>query len=117
MHEPIAYKIRSAIIVPISLSFGAVYFAVTSSAWTLVALPFIFLGSLCAAPNFNLADGFLAIVASIAGLVVAVYFQDIGNSIFLGTIVSWFLSSIEKRQRAVPVYKEKSSAPNNRPGL
>lgn len=107
MSEPIAYRVRPAIVVPVLLSIGAVALGVTTNTWALVAIPFIVLGSVCAAPNHNLADGFLVIVASIIGLVVSKYHQDIGNSIFLGTVSSWFLSSFEKRYRAAPIYDDK----------
>jgi hypothetical protein len=69
--------------------------------WALAALPFIILGSLCAAPNLNLANGILVLLCVVVGLVVAHFHRELGTWIFMGAGISWLLSSIEKRVRAV----------------
>lgn len=61
------------------------------------------LGSLCAAPNLNFSDGFLVIVAIALGVVVFMLQKQAGIAIIVGASTSWFLSSIEKRVRSVPI--------------
>jgi hypothetical protein len=95
------------VFVPVGLCAGALALAIGGSLWWLLALPFIVLGSLCAAPNLNLADGFLALLAVAVGIVVSCFHAGAGISIILGTSTSWFLASIEKSVRAVPEDHEK----------
>jgi len=90
--------------VPVALCVVVIWFGwINDSPWPLLALPFIFLGSLCAAPNHNLVNGFLALVAMAIGLWVASFHKEIGSAIFGGTFSSWFLSGLEMRIRATPV--------------
>jgi len=98
----VAYRVPRAIVVPVLLSASAIFMAAASSLWALAALPFIVLGSLCAAPNLNLADGFLVIVSVVFALVVGHFQPQAGGAIFAGAVASWFFSSIEKRLRARP---------------
>jgi hypothetical protein len=93
-------RISRSIFVPILLSLATAWLSATSTAWALIAIPFIVLGSLCAAPNLNLADGFLVLVSAALGLVVSRYQRDIGGAILLGSVLSWFLSSQEIRVTA-----------------
>jgi hypothetical protein len=98
------YYVPRAVFVPVALGIAAIWLAwANDSPWPLAALPFIFLGSLCAAPNHNLVDGFLAFVAMALGMIVANYQKELGSAIGVGTFSSWFLSGIEKRIRATPV--------------
>src|ERR1044071_8462665 len=97
--EPVAYRVPTAVVAPLALSAVAIGLGFTSSAWTLIAVPFIALGSLCAAPNLNVADGLLAIVAIAVGLILSHFYASIGHPIWLGTIAAWLLSSVEKRIR------------------
>jgi len=92
-----------AIIVPIALSAVAIWLSLTRTAWTLIALPFILLGSVCAAPNFNLADGFIALIAMMAGMILLWVHPFSGEPVCMGSFFSWTLSSVEKRIRAVPI--------------
>ena len=101
---PIAYRVHRAIYVPLLLAIGAAWLAIAVNPWALLAIPFIVLGSMCAAPNLNLADGFLAVFAMVLEMVAANYFRDAGSAVFLGTFASWVLGSIEKRLRATPIY-------------
>src|SRR5579871_6418161 len=91
-----------AIFVPALLCIGAGLISIASG-WALLAIPFILLGSFCAAPNFNLADGLLAIVAVAVGMIVVHFQSDAGTAIVVGTASSWFLSGIEKQYRARPL--------------
>jgi hypothetical protein len=76
-----------------------------STPWALLAIPFVVLGSFHAAPNLNLADGFLVVIATIAGCVVAHFHREAGDAIVLGSLPAWVLSAAEKRLRAVPIYE------------
>ena len=108
--KPVVYRVPRAIVVPVLLGMFAVFIAAVSSLWALLALPFILLGSLCAAPNMNLANGFLVMVSIALALVVGHFQSQAGGAIFAGVVASWFFSSIEKRLRARPVYEPGSSA-------
>jgi hypothetical protein len=67
-------RISRPIFVPILLSFATAWLSATSTAWALIAIPFIVLGSLCAAPNLNLADVFLVLVSAALGVsCIAIY--------------------------------------------
>ena len=108
--KPTSYRVPLAVIAPVVLVVATVFLAIAVSPWSLVAVPFILLGSLCAAPNMNLANGLLAIVAILLGIGVAYLHREVGSAIVLGTVASWFLSSLEKRWRAIPVYDDSSQA-------
>jgi hypothetical protein len=92
-----------AIAAPILLACVAIALAISDTLWFLLALPFIYLGSVCAAPNLNLADGFPAIVAVFLGLIVTLFKLESGAAIAGGTTASLLLSALEKRLRAKPV--------------
>ena len=83
---PIAYRVHRAIYVPLLLAIGAAWLAIAVNPWALLAIPFIVLGSMCAAPNLNLADGFLAIFAMVLGLVAANCFRDAGSAVFFRNV-------------------------------
>jgi hypothetical protein len=104
----IAYKIKPAIIAPVLLSLGTLFIAFNYTLWALAALPFIYLASICSAPNFNLADGCLAWIAIFIGGGISFFQKELGESIFCGAALSWILSGIEKKVRAKPVFKDKS---------
>jgi hypothetical protein len=64
MEPVIYYEIRASVFVPALLTIGVVACSVFVHNYLLLtAIPFTALGSVCAAPNLNLADGFLVIVA------------------------------------------------------
>jgi hypothetical protein len=58
--EKRVYIIKPAIFAPSILSIVAVVAAIKILWWALVSLPFIWIGSICAQPNLNLANGCLA---------------------------------------------------------
>jgi hypothetical protein len=99
---PRAYIIRPAVFAPVGLSVVAIVLAVQDSWWFLAALPFIWLGSVCAQPNLNLANGALAYLAMIVGAVLAVWFRPLGIAILSGAISGFYVSAIEKRIRMRP---------------
>jgi hypothetical protein len=103
--NPAAVLVRRAVIAPVVLAIAALWIAFEVSAWAALALPFVVLGSLCAAPFLVLMDALPVLLAVALSAFVAHYHQEAGASIFLGTIVSWVLSSIEKRVRAVTVHE------------
>src|SRR5688572_26570775 len=99
---PRAYIIRPAVFAPSVLSVAALVLAVQDSWWFLAALPFIWLGSVCAQPNLNLANGCLAYLAIIAGAVMTTWFRPLGIAIVSGVFSGFILSAIEKRIRMRP---------------
>ena len=99
---PRAYIVRPAIFAPAVLSVVAVVFAVQDSWWFLAALPFIWLGSVCAQPNLNLANGCLAYLAMIVGFAMTALFRPLGIAILAGAISGFYVSAIEKRIRMRP---------------
>jgi len=98
-----SYRVYPAVFVPCLLALGTLAIAFTLAPLAFIALPFIYLGSSSAAPNLSLSSGFLALIAVGAGLLVSFYQLEIGAAIFLGSGVSWVLSSFEQRLRAKPV--------------
>lgn len=96
------YYIRPAIISPILCAGIAIMAAFYWSPWSLSALPFIYLGSICSAPNLNLADGFLVLVSCIIGGAACRLHLDIGLAIALGALGGWLLGAIEKNITARP---------------
>ena len=99
---PRAYIVRPAVFAPAILSVVAVVAATQESWWFLVALPFVWLGSVCAQPNLNLANGCLAYLAMIVGFVVFVFFRPLGLAIVAGAMSGFYVSAIEKRIRMRP---------------
>jgi len=80
----------------------AVVFAIQDSWWFLAALPFVWLGSVCAQPNLNLVNGCLAYLAMIVGVGVTALFRPLGIAILAGAISGFYGSAIEKRLRMRP---------------
>jgi hypothetical protein len=97
-----AYIVRPAIFAPAVLSVVAVVFALQYSWWFLAALPFIWLGSVCAQPNLNLANGCLAYLAMFVGFAVTALHRPLGIAILAGAISGFYVSAIEKRLRMRP---------------
>jgi hypothetical protein len=94
--SPKAFLFPPAIVAPALLGLLSIYLAVTVTRWALLSLPFIYLGSVCASPNLNLADGCLVVVASVLGLVVLAVEKPAGLAILVSSLASWLFSSIEK---------------------
>ncbi len=67
--------------------------------WALAAAPFILLGSWCAAPNLNLANGCLAYLAMIAGLLIAPFHPPLGIAISAGTAAGLYGGALEQNLR------------------
>lgn len=99
---PRAYIVRPAVFAPAVLSVVAVVLAVQDSVWYVAALPFIWLGSICAQPNLNLADGCLAYLAIVVGFVMLALFRPLGVAILAGAVSGLYASAIEKRIRMRP---------------
>jgi len=91
--------------VPGCLSLVALGLALILSPWVLLGIPFVWLGAWCSAPNWNLADGCLAMVAVFVGFVAAP-FTHWGVVVSTSTSVSWFLSGFERWMRAYPVERD-----------
>jgi hypothetical protein len=104
------YRIYPAKVAPIIVAVVAICLCFSVTPWAFIALPFIYLGSICAAPNLNLADGFLVLISMILGLVVAFFEKEIGFIIIVGVASSWLLSAIEKTITAKPIEDEENGA-------
>jgi hypothetical protein len=104
------YLLRPAIWAPLALTGGAVVVGNFHSAWALAAVPFIWLGSLCSAANFNLANGCLAMIAVVLGIVLAFWFKPIGLAIGIGAFSGWVLSGMEKAISLRPATDEEIAA-------
>jgi hypothetical protein len=98
-----AYIVRPAVFAPTILSVVAIVLAAGQSLWFLAALPFIWVGSVCAQPNLNLANGCLAYLAMIVGIGVTVLFRPLGIAILAGAVSGFYVSAIEKKIRMRPV--------------
>lgn len=102
--EPKPYRVFPSVVAPIVLSGFAAYFGFTRDYWILCSIPFIVLGSICAAPNLNLADGCLVLVASLVGVAVAaLWFRPLGQAIVAGSFAGWIGGAVEKRIRMRPL--------------
>lgn len=103
---PIGYRIRPAVVAPLLVSGVAVVFAIQYSVWWLLAIPFAVLASFCGQPNLNLADGCLAYLSIMIGCGIAIFHRESGLAIFFGAFISLYLSALEKRLTAKPIYPE-----------
>jgi hypothetical protein len=97
------YIVRPAVFAPAILSVIAVVFALRESWWYFGALPFIWLGSVCAQPNMNGADGCMAYVAMIVGFILTAFFKPLGLAILAGAASGFYASAFEKLMRLRPV--------------
>lgn len=103
MTQQTVYRVYPSVVAPVLLGVAAVWFAVTGAPWMIAALPFIVLGSVCSAPNLNLADGFLAVLSALIGLAIAKWlFEPLGTAVFAGSAAGWIGGAIEKRIRMKP---------------
>ena len=93
---------RPAIFAPSILSVLSILMAVEDSSWFLASLPFIWLGSVCAQPNLNLANGCLAYLAILVGFVILVVYRPLGLPILVGALGGFYASAFEKWIRMRP---------------
>jgi len=101
--EPKAYRVFPSVVAPIALSGLAAYLGFTRDYWLLSSIPFIVLGSICAAPNLNLADGCLVVIATLIGVAIAaLWFRPLGQAIIAGSFAGWIAGAVEKRIRMRP---------------
>ena len=101
---PRVYIVRPAVFAPVILSVVTIVASVQESWWFLASLPFVWLGSVCAQPNMNLANGCLAYLAMIVGFAVMAVYRPLGLSILAGAMSGFYVSAIEKwiRMRPAP---------------
>lgn len=90
------YIVRPAIFAPSILAVVAIVAAIHYSWWFLAASPYIYLGSVCAQPNLNLADGCLAYLAVIVGVIALALFRPLGIAILGGVMSGYYASVVEK---------------------
>jgi hypothetical protein len=98
------YLIPPAVFAPVTLTVAAIVTGVVESWWFLFSIPFIWLGSICAAPNLNLVNGCFAYLAIILGFVVTAFFRPLGFAILAGAAFGYYASAAEKwiRMRPAP---------------
>ena len=110
---PRYYIVRPAIFAPAILAVAAIVAAFRDSWWFLAALPFIYLGSICAQPNLNLANGCLAYLAMLVGFATLASFRPLGLAILAGAMSGFYVSALEKWIRMRPAPEaEPCAAPN-----
>ena len=97
------YRVPQAIFTPSILAIVFIALSTQLSWWFLVALPFVYLGSICAQPNLNLADGCLVYLAILLGFILLVFFKPVGVPILLGAVSRYYASAVEKWMRMRPV--------------
>lgn len=71
----------------------AVWLGLACTPWAYLAIPAIFVGVWCSAPNFNLANGCLAWIVILAGGILSVFHPLSGAAIYLGAGCAWFIGS------------------------
>lgn len=98
MPQPL-FRVYPAVVAPASLSLAALVVAITVTWWWLAAIPFIWLGSICAQPNFNLADGCLTYLSVGAALIVLRFHPPLGHAILAGAIAGYLFAFAEKMIR------------------
>src|SRR5262249_13180695 len=91
------YFVPRAVYAPTALTLLAIGTGFFQTWWALAAVPFIWLGGLCAAPNCNLADGCLAYLSVVVGLALVVFIKPLGLAIIAGAISGYCLSVLENR--------------------
>ena len=91
-----------AVVAPVILTILAIVKSADQSWWILSAIPFIWLGSHCAAPDFNLADAFFAYMSMIIGIIIAAFFKPVGLAILAGVVSGYYISAIEMCMRMRP---------------
>jgi len=97
------YIVRPAVFAPTILSLIFVVLCLRESWWFLAALPFVWLGSICAQPNLNLVNGCLAYVSIVVGFALVMLFKPLGLAILAGSLSGFYISAVEKRLRARPI--------------
>lgn len=103
---PRTYLIPPAVYAPTALSIVAIVASISVTSWYLAAIPFIWLGAICSAPNLNLANGCLSYLAMIFGYFTAMLFEPMGNAILFGSVCGFYLGAIEKHLRMRPAPDE-----------
>lgn len=71
----------------------AAWLGVSLTPWAFLAMPAIFVGVWCSAPNFNLANGCLAWIVILAGAILSGFHPLSGAAIYLGAGCAWFIGS------------------------
>ena len=92
-----------AVISPAILTVVAIVASAVWSWWWLAAIPFVWLGSICAQPNLNLADGCLSYVAGGVALIVVRFHAPLGLAILAGVISGYVLAFAEKMLTMKPL--------------
>ena len=100
------YLVPWAVYSPVMASGLVLAWAIFRSAWALVALPFVWLGSSGAAPNLNLANGCLAYTSMLVGFLISRVHEPLGWAIWAGAAMGYYTGVIEQRVRMRPYVKD-----------
>jgi hypothetical protein len=94
------FLVPPSVIAPLVLSGVAISLGVAFDEWVLGAIPFVLLGSFCSAPNLNLADGCLVVLAVLVGCAIAASVSlHFGAVMIIGTVAGWIFGAVEKNLR------------------
>jgi hypothetical protein len=95
---------RRELVTPLVVAAGLVAFAVWKSAWlSLVGLPLIYIGWRGCAPNMNLANGCLPVLASGVCFGVGATLDSISLCVAAAACgMTWIVSSLESAWRSRP---------------
>ena len=96
------YSVPPVVFAPTIISVVALVSGLATTRWALLSLPFIWLGAICSAPNMNCANGCLAYLAILSGLVVSVFCKPVGLSIFAGAAAGFYGGVLEQNLRMRP---------------
>ncbi|WP_152052099.1 hypothetical protein [Tautonia marina] len=107
--EPGWYLVPQAVVAPVVLSVVAIAATFIVSPWAPAALPFVWIGAGCAAPNLNLVNGCLAYVAIFMGFLISSRHEPLGLAIVFGAIAGYWGGVIEKRLRMRPYSGDSAS--------
>ena len=107
--EEVVYVVYPAVVAPAALAVIALAAAIVFSWWWLAAIPFIWIGSICAEPNLNLAAGCLTYLSAGAGWFLLHSHPPLGIAIMTGAIAGYILSFVEKTIRMHPVRDDEQS--------
>jgi hypothetical protein len=100
--QPDGWEVFPARVAPAVLSLAAIVAGVLWSWWWLIAIPCIWLGSICAQPNLNLADRCLAYLTAGAGIVIVCFHPRLGEAILAGVLAGYVTGFFEKNLTMKP---------------
>ncbi len=96
------HLVKRARLVPVALLATSIWMSVALSTWWLLSIPFIAVGWICAVPDLNLANGMLAYLSMIGGLILMQFHEPSGAAMAGGAAAAFYLCALEMRITAKP---------------